>query len=84
MKMSKQNTCDSIIKDKILQVSRVLSRKFKTRLRDSLLDTIWRSKIKKYAYESWPFKTLTGPIATSEIVIYYALSKLTKRSDKLF
>ena len=89
MKMSKQNTCDSIIKDKILQVSRVLSRKFKTRLQDSLLDAIWRLMIKKICvlvlnYESWPFKTLTGSIATSEIVIYYALSKLTKRSDKLF
>ena len=32
----------------------------------------------------WPYKTLTGPIATSEIMIHYALSKLTKRSDKLF
>ena len=88
MKMSKQNTCDSIIKDKILQVSRVLSRKFKTRLRDSLLDAIWRPKkkicVQVLNYESWPFKTLTGPIATSEIVIYYALFKLTKRSDRLF
>ena len=44
--MSKQNTCDSIIKDKILQVSRVLFRKFKTRLRDSLLDAIWHPKMK--------------------------------------
>ena len=86
MKMSKQNTCDSIIKDKILQVSSVLSSKFKTRLRDSLLEAIWHPKIcvQVLNYESWPFKTLTGPIATSEIVIYYGLSKLTKRSDKLF
>ena len=89
MKMSKQNTCDSIIKDTILQVSGVLSRKFKARLRDSQLDAIWRPKIKKICVqvlncESWLFKTLTGPIATSEIVIYYALSKLTKPSDKLF
>ena len=28
------------------EVSRVLSRKFKTRLRDSLLDAIWRPKMK--------------------------------------
>ena len=40
MKMAKQNTNDSIIKDKILQVSRVLTRNFKTCLRDSLLDAI--------------------------------------------
>ena len=32
----------------------------------------------------WPYKTLTGAIATSEIIIHYALSKLTKGSDKLF
>ena len=32
----------------------------------------------------WPYKTLTGTIATSEIMIHYALSKLTKRPDKLF
>ena len=26
----------------------------------------------------WPYKTLTGPIVTSDVVIHYALSKLTK------
>ena len=33
--------------------------------------------------ELWPYETLTGPLASSEIVICYALSKLTKRSSKL-
>ena len=56
---------------------------------DSLFDAIWRPRMKicvqVLKYESWPYKTqwpyktLTGPIVTSDIVIHYALSKLTKR-----
>ena len=46
MKMAKHNTCDSIMKDKILQVNKVLTKKFKTCLRDSLFDTIWRPRMK--------------------------------------
>ena len=42
-------------------------------------------KIGPWPYKTqWPYETLTGAIATSEIMIHYALSKLTKRSDKLF
>ena len=34
--------------------------------------------------KSWSDKPLATPIATSEIVLLYALSNLTKRSDKSF
>ena len=34
--------------------------------------------------KSWSDKSLAVPIATSEIVLLYALSNLTKRSDKSF
>ena len=82
MKMAEQNTCDSTIK-----VNRVLARYFKTRLWDFLTDAIWRPMrkicVQVLKHESWPYKTLTGPIAMSEIVIHYALSKLTKWSNKL-
>ena len=96
MNMAKQNTCDLMIKDKITsqQGDWVLARNSKTCLQDSLLDAIWRSRMKNmrtgikmspWPYKTqWPYKTLTGPIATSEIMIHYALSKLTKRSGKLF
>ena len=46
------------------------------------------SQNEKYAYRyqydesSWSYETRAAPIATSEFEIRYALSKLTKRSDK--
>ena len=39
--------------------------------------------VQAFKCESWPYKTLTGLIATFEIMIHYTLSKLTI-SDKLF
>ena len=47
------------------------------------------SQNEKYAYRyhdesSWSYETRAAPIATSEFEICYSLSKLTKRSDKLF
>ena len=87
--MAKQNTCDSIIKDKLLQVSRVLARNSKTWLRTPCLTFFgvpgWKICVQVLKYESWPYKTpwpyetLTGQIVTSDVVINYALSKLTKR-----
>ena len=54
---------------------------------DSLLDAIWRPRIKicvqVLKYESWPYKTLTGPIFTFDVVIHYVLSQLTKRKGKI-
>ena len=50
------------------------------------------SQNEKYAYryqnmtshQSWSYETRAATIATSEFEIRYSLSKLTKRSDKLF
>ena len=89
MKMSKQKSCDSIVKDKILQVSSVLSSKFKTCLLDSLLDAIWRPKMKNMRTGiKLRVMAFQNAYRTDSYVrncdIYYALSKLTKRSDMLF
>ena len=72
-------------------MSRVLARNFKTCVRDSLLGIIWRPRMKnmrtgrsEYDESSWSYETRAAPIATSEFEIRYSLSKLTKRSDKLF
>ena len=67
---------------------RVLARNFKTCVPDSLLGIIWRPKIcvqvSEYDESSWSYETHAASIATSEFEIRYSLSKLTKRSDKLF
>ena len=45
----------------------------------------WKICVQVSEYdESWSYETRAAPIATSEFEICYSLSKLTKRSDKLF
>ena len=41
-------------------------------------------QVSEYDESSWSYETRAAPIATSELEIRYSLSKLTKRSDKLF
>ena len=62
---------------------------FKTGVRCPLLRVILRPECEIWVKtaeneKSWSDKPLAAPIATSEIVLLYALSNLTKRSDKSF
>ena len=41
-------------------------------------------QVSEYDESSWSYETCAAPIATSEFETRYSLSKLTKRSDKLF